>query len=201
MLHNHPVQAGPEAPRRVREKKIASITQLVTMTSTKKMNRVSRHGKDLNDRDQDTDLPTALQSKTTAKKSPVKRVAPVSERSPSPAKKARSASPSKAASAPTPTRARSKSPAKKTSPRKTCASAQPYKQPHPKQHGRGKIISPTNPQMIESLNKPNPFHETLPAPEIWHRRMPPYFPFGETPFMEREISRQIEEDLARGRYR
>jgi hypothetical protein len=29
--------------------------------------------------------------------------------------------------------------------------------------------------------------------------MPPYFPFGETPFMEREISRQIEEDLARGR--
>jgi hypothetical protein len=53
--------------------------------------------------------------------------------------------------------------------------------------------------MIESLNKPNPFHETLPAPEIWHRRMPPYFPFGETPFMEREISRQIEEDLARGK--
>jgi hypothetical protein len=53
--------------------------------------------------------------------------------------------------------------------------------------------------MISSLNKPNPFHETLPAPEIWHRRMPPYFPFGETPFMEREISRQIEEDLARGK--
>jgi len=54
--------------------------------------------------------------------------------------------------------------------------------------------------MIDSLNKPNPFHETLPAPEIWHRRMPPYFPFGETPFMEREISRQIEEDLARGKH-
>ena len=53
--------------------------------------------------------------------------------------------------------------------------------------------------MIEGLTKPNPFHETLPALEIWHRRMPPYFPFGETPFMEREISRQIEEDLARGR--
>ena len=69
---------------------------------------------------------------------------------------------------------------------------------HPNERGRDNIISPTNPQMIESLNKPNPFHETLPAPEIWHRRMPPYFPFGETPFMEREISRQIEEDLARG---
>jgi hypothetical protein len=52
--------------------------------------------------------------------------------------------------------------------------------------------------MIETIGKPNPFHETLPAPEVWHMRMPPYFPFGETPYMEREISRQIDEDLNRG---
>ena len=52
--------------------------------------------------------------------------------------------------------------------------------------------------MVEELGKRNPFHETLPAPEVWHRNMPPYFPFGETPFMEQEISRQIDEDLRRG---
>jgi len=128
----------------------------------------------------------------TTKKSPIKRAASLSNKSPSPSKRIRSASPAKAkaASAPTAPRARSTYPRKKSSPRP----------PHPNEPGRGEIISPTNPQTIPSLsNKPNPFHETLPAPEIWHRRMPPYFPFGETPFMEREISRQIEEDLARGK--
>lgn len=64
--------------------------------------------------------------------------------------------------------------------------------------GRGSIISPTNPENIAALNRPNPFYETLPAPEVWHRRMPPYFPFGETPYMEGVMSRQIDEDLKRG---
>lgn len=151
------------------------------------------------DPDQRNDVPPEPQPQKTTKKSPVKRAASVSEKSPSPAKRVRSASPAKAkaTSAPTASRARSTSPLKRSQrpPRALDASTRP---PHPNEPGRGGIISPTNPQTIPSLNKPNPFHETLPAPEIWHRRMPPYFPFGETPFMEREISRQIEEDLARG---
>ena len=153
------------------------------------------------DRNQHTDPPPAPQSKKSVKKSPVKRAASLSNKSPSPAKRVRSASPAKAkaASAPKATRPRSQSPIKESSPRRRRPTSQPPRPAHPDERGRGNIISPTNPQMIESLNKPNPFHETLPAPEIWHRRMPPYFPFGETPFMEREISRQIEEDLARGK--
>jgi hypothetical protein len=133
------------------------------------------------------------------KKSPAKRAASVSGRSPSPAKRSRAASPAKETPAPTSARARSKSPIKKASPQKSSATARPYNRPHPSHSDRGIIISPTNPQMIESLGKPNPFHETLPAPETWHRRMPPNFPFGETPYMEREISRQIDEDLNRGK--
>jgi hypothetical protein len=39
----------------------------------------------------------------------------------------------------------------------------------------------------------------MPGPEVWHRRMPNFLPFGETPFMEREMSRQISEDLSRGK--
>ena len=50
----------------------------------------------------------------------------------------------------------------------------------------------------DQVLKPNPFFETMPAPEVWHRRMPPYFPFGETPYMEQVLSRQINADLARG---
>jgi hypothetical protein len=139
------------------------------------------------------------QSESTGrKKSPAKRAASVSGRSPSPAKKSRAASPAKETPVSTSTRARSKSPIKRASPQKASGAAQPYNRPHPKHSDRGIVISPTNPQMIETLGKPNPFHETLPAPEVWHMRMPPYFPFGETPYMEREISRQIDEDLNRG---
>ena len=66
---------------------------------------------------------------------------------------------------------------------------------------RGAIHSVTNPEFIPDTStvKRNPFFETMPGPEIWHRCMPPYLPFGETPFMEREMSRQINEDLARGK--
>ena len=144
-------------------------------------------------------LTPAPQSKKIAKKSLAKRAASLSNKSPSSSKRVRSASPAKAASAPAASRARSHSPIKESPPRRRRRTSPPPRPPHPNERGRDNIISPTNPQMIESLNKPNPFHETLPAPEIWHRRMPPYLPFGETPFMEREISRQIEEDLARGK--
>ncbi|KAK4547053.1 hypothetical protein LTR36_001274 [Oleoguttula mirabilis] len=64
---------------------------------------------------------------------------------------------------------------------------------------RGIVRSSTNPQYIPGTEKDNPFFETMPAPEVWHRRMPPYFPFGETPFMENALSKQINEDLARGK--
>lgn len=43
--------------------------------------------------------------------------------------------------------------------------------------------------------KENPFHETMPGVEVWHRRMPPFLPFGETPYMERVMSGQINRDL------
>ena len=138
-------------------------------------------------------------------KTPAKRTASPSTKAPSPSKRVRSASPAKAPKPPTSTkaRARSTSPIKKSSPRskpRLRTSLNWDNPPHPNERGRGGITSPTNPPTLATLaNKPNPFHTTLPAPEIWHRRMPPYFPFGETPFMEREISRQIEEDLERGK--
>lgn len=68
----------------------------------------------------------------------------------------------------------------------------------PSEPGRGNTESVTNPRVIAGTGKLNPFYETMPAPEQWHRNMPPYFPFGETPYMQREMSRQINEDLARG---
>lgn len=147
-----------------------------------------------------TSTSSAPQQPKPSKKSPTKRSASTSARSPSPSKRSRAASPTKE---PISLKSRGKSPIKKSSPQKpsttTTTTTNPYARPHPPHPSRGTMISPTNPPTISTLtNKPNPFHETLPAPEIWHRRMPPYFPFGETRFMEREISLQIEADLARG---
>ncbi|KAI6866359.1 hypothetical protein KC338_g4752 [Hortaea werneckii] len=71
----------------------------------------------------------------------------------------------------------------------------------PSAQDRGPVHSSTNPQFIPNNDphqRPNPFFETMPAPEIWHQRMPSFFPFGETPYLERVNSRQIEEDLAYG---
>jgi hypothetical protein len=68
------------------------------------------------------------------------------------------------------------------------------------QNVRGKIVSPTNPAMITDLKQANRFHETLPAPEVWHRRMPPYFTFGETPYMQQLASDQIQDDLNRSKF-
>ncbi|KAI7285161.1 hypothetical protein KC345_g1888 [Hortaea werneckii] len=70
----------------------------------------------------------------------------------------------------------------------------------PSAKDRGPVHSSTNPQFIpnDPNQRPNPFFETMPAPEIWHQRMPSFFPFGETPYLERVKSRQIEEDLAYG---
>ncbi|KAK4574404.1 hypothetical protein LTR86_002166 [Recurvomyces mirabilis] len=71
------------------------------------------------------------------------------------------------------------------------------------EYARGDILQFNNQKYIRNIDgtgflpKKNPFHELMPAPEVWHRRMPNVFPFGETPFMEREKSRQINEDLAR----
>ncbi|RMX86853.1 hypothetical protein D0868_15081 [Hortaea werneckii] len=63
---------------------------------------------------------------------------------------------------------------------------------------RGPVHSSTNPQFIpnDPKQRPNPFFETMPAAEVWHQRMPSFFPFGETPYLERVKSQQIEEDLA-----
>lgn len=72
---------------------------------------------------------------------------------------------------------------------------------------RGNYESSTNPGIIKILvdkSKPdewqervNPFYETLPGPEVWHRNMPPFFSFGETKFMQQYISDEINRDLAR----
>ncbi|RMX98397.1 hypothetical protein D0867_12455 [Hortaea werneckii] len=63
---------------------------------------------------------------------------------------------------------------------------------------RGPVHSSTNPQFIpnDPKQRPNPFFETMPGAEVWHQRMPSFFPFGETPYLERVKSQQIEEDLA-----
>ncbi|KAI5199411.1 hypothetical protein E4T39_06232 [Aureobasidium subglaciale] len=39
----------------------------------------------------------------------------------------------------------------------------------------------------------------LPYPEVWHRKEAARFPYGETPYMERVYSDQIDADLARGK--
>ncbi|CAD0111573.1 unnamed protein product [Aureobasidium uvarum] len=44
-----------------------------------------------------------------------------------------------------------------------------------------------------------PTRPELPHPEIWHRKEAARFPYGETPYMEQVMSRQITADLARGR--
>ncbi|KAI5370978.1 hypothetical protein Slin14017_G018570 [Septoria linicola] len=73
---------------------------------------------------------------------------------------------------------------------------------------RGNILSSTNPPTIsiaikkadgteEIQERVNPFFETLPGPEVWHRNMPPFFSFGDTKLMEQIISDQINADLAR----
>ena len=38
----------------------------------------------------------------------------------------------------------------------------------------------------------------MPEDEVWHRHVPNLFPFGETPFIEAEMSRQIHADLRQG---
>lgn len=57
---------------------------------------------------------------------------------------------------------------------------QSYSLPQPSAEGRGTVVSHTNPERIRVMGtiKPNPFYETMPAPETWHRRMPAFFPFG-----------------------
>ena len=94
---------------------------------------------------------------------------------------------------------RSQSPTSRR-PSTTGRATEPLAQGEPSEPGRGAIHSVTNPEFIPEMNKKNPFFETMPGLEVWHRRMPPYFPFGETPFMEREMSRQISEDLAKRKY-
>lgn len=98
---------------------------------------------------------------------------------------------------------REKSPAK--SPAKTAkASTKADKEkataavPAPPSAARGPIESSTNPENLPDGGK-NPFHHTMPGPEVWHRRMPPYFSFGETPYMERILSAEINKDLSRGK--
>lgn len=44
---------------------------------------------------------------------------------------------------------------------------------------RGTVHSVTNPQLLDGTDKKNPFFETMPGPEYWHRNQPPYFMFGE----------------------
>ena len=76
----------------------------------------------------------------------------------------------------------------------------PLPDDQPSAPNRGTVRSVTNPEFIPNTKRKNPFFETMPGPEVWHRRMAPYFPFGETPYMERVMSEQITADLARGMY-
>ncbi|KAI4715443.1 hypothetical protein E4T48_08362 [Aureobasidium sp. EXF-10727] len=54
---------------------------------------------------------------------------------------------------------------------------------------------------VNAANAPAaaPRRPELPHPEIWHRKEAARFPYGETPYMEQVMSRQITADLARGR--
>jgi len=114
-------------------------------------------------------------------------------------KRTRSKSPAPAPASPA-KRSQSKSPTKRTaSSRKSSVSSNASSTipGYVHQNVRGNIISPTNLPTVAELNQTNRFHETLPAPEVWHRRMPPYFTFGETPYMQKLASDQIQHDLNR----
>lgn len=138
-------------------------------------------------------------------------IQPAPSRPASPGKRAQS--PGKQPQSPTKPQSpgkRAQSPAKPQSPGKRPAVAStPVSTPaspiRPKEFGRGDIISSQNPKFINVMRngklerQENPFHETMPAPEVWHRRMPPVFPFGETPLMARVVSDQINADLARSK--
>lgn len=94
------------------------------------------------------------------------------------------------------------SPGKQPATRKSSVTAP--RSAYPNEPGRGVFVSNQNPKMIEvtadngkKAEQENSFHETMPAPEVWHRRMPPVFPFGETPYMARIVSDQINADLSR----
>lgn len=139
----------------------------------------------------------------TPKRSPTKRKASNDLASPSRTKN-RSRSPAKRQASAGPA-----SPNRKTSTTQSSGSRQPSRTTEdvtplaagqPSAPNRGPIHSVTNPEFIPDSKavKKNPFFETMPGPEVWHRRMHRFFPFGETPYMEREMSRQINEDLARG---
>ncbi|KXT04298.1 hypothetical protein AC578_7904 [Pseudocercospora eumusae] len=114
-----------------------------------------------------------------------------------------------------------RSPTKSHSPGKRHTTRSPAKPTYKRKHlengqgvwpkadkGRGDVVPPIQKDWVEvsDLKDPtkepqdreNPFFQTMPAQEVWHRRMPPYFPFGETPYMEKVMSDQINEDLARG---
>lgn len=134
--------------------------------------------------------PTAKRARSVSRAaSPAKRANPKSSgpvQAPAPA-------------APPSTRSRSRSPENSSSRSKPAEYLPSYPPGTSHKNERGKIVSPTNPATITALNKPNPFHETLPAPEVWHRRMPPFFTFGETPYMQRVVSDQIQEDLDRSK--
>ncbi|EME49233.1 hypothetical protein DOTSEDRAFT_68113 [Dothistroma septosporum NZE10] len=78
------------------------------------------------------------------------------------------------------------------------------------QEGHGTVTSFTNPLHIPDDDHvtdykddqgrgpfKNPFHEKMPLKEQWYRRMPPMFPFGETPYFEQKMSDQINADLSR----
>jgi len=77
---------------------------------------------------------------------------------------------------------------------------------------RGTVHSVTNPELIPGTQtKGKYFAPMLADDRAWpccrrsliygqHRRMPPYFPFGETPFMRRVMSKEISDDLAKGMF-
>jgi hypothetical protein len=96
--------------------------------------------------------------------------------------------------------ARSRSPSKSRAASPARDDDEPLPEGEPSAPDRGAVRSVTNPEYIPGMGKKNPFFETMPAPEVWHRRMPAFFPFGETPFMERVMSRQISKDLSKGEW-
>lgn len=96
--------------------------------------------------------------------------------------------------------AASQPPAPPSSRRTSAASPTGTRPPHRNlsDPSRGPVHSITNPANIHGTDKPNPFFESMPGPEVWHRNLPAYFMGGETPFMAAEVSREISADLARG---
>ncbi|KAI5271600.1 hypothetical protein E4T47_05112 [Aureobasidium subglaciale] len=84
-------------------------------------------------------------------------------------------------------------------PKATSSSTSPAKQPVRSRSPAKQAAASSQDSAAADPDAPTRAKFGLPYPEVWHRKEAARFPYGETPYMERVYSNQIDADLARGR--